>query len=49
MTEGHIFIDDIFGTSAIPKFGWQVDPFGASTVCHAHFAQMNFDATLISR
>eukprot|EP01116_Phalansterium_solitarium_P021418 TRINITY_DN664_c0_g1_i1.p1 TRINITY_DN664_c0_g1~~TRINITY_DN664_c0_g1_i1.p1 ORF type:complete len:981 (-),score=289.32 TRINITY_DN664_c0_g1_i1:155-3097(-) len=47
MTEGHQFLLNTFGVR--PRFGWQVDPFGASSVVHEHFALMGFDATVISR
>lgn len=30
MQQGHQFLIDNFGSKAIPKIGWQIDPFGAS-------------------
>jgi hypothetical protein len=47
MTLGHKFIKETFGV--VPRFGWQIDPFGASTVAHEQFALMGFDATVIDR
>lgn len=47
MTEGHRFIWETFG--ARPRFGWQIDPFGGSSVVHEQFALMGFDGTVVDR
>ena len=49
MTHGAQFIVETFGEDAAPRFGWQIDPFGAYTVTHAHFYDMGFQATVIDR
>ena len=47
MTEGHLFLADTFG--AVPKFGWQIDPFGASQATPILFGLMGFKATITDR
>ncbi|XP_071493889.1 epididymis-specific alpha-mannosidase-like [Diadema antillarum] len=47
MTEGHAFIYETFGVR--PRFGWHVDPFGASAATPSLFALMGFNAHLTSR
>ena len=49
MTEGHQFIVSLFGESAAPKYGWQIDPFGHSNVVHEQFGLMGFEATVLDR
>lgn len=44
MTEGHRFLIREFGEDAIPRIGWQIDPFGLSQVTATMFSQMCFDA-----
>ncbi|RXN21451.1 epididymis-specific alpha-mannosidase isoform X1 [Labeo rohita] len=47
LTEGHGFLYETFGVR--PRFGWHVDPFGASATTPVLFALAGFDAHLISR
>ncbi|XP_011673874.2 epididymis-specific alpha-mannosidase [Strongylocentrotus purpuratus] len=47
MTEGHAFIYETFGVR--PRFGWHVDPFGATAATPTLFALMGFNAHLTSR
>merc|ERR1719238_394620 len=47
MTIGHEFIWNTFGV--VPKYGFQCDPFGASSVFAAQSALMGFDAHIIDR
>ena len=49
MTEGHQFIVSLFGESAAPKYGWQIDPFGHSNTVHEQFGLMGFEATVLDR
>lgn len=49
MTEGHEWLNTTLGAQAVPRFGFQVDPFGASSVFAWHSALMGFDAHVISR
>jgi hypothetical protein len=35
--------------SHIPRYGWQIDPFGLSNVVHEQFAWMGFNATVLGR
>lgn len=49
MTEGHLFLQDHFGPSALPKHGWQIDPFGHSAVTPIMFAQMGMSYTVTDR
>eukprot|EP00324_Dicrateria_rotunda_P010250 CAMPEP_0206182322 /NCGR_PEP_ID=MMETSP1474-20131121/69458_1 /ASSEMBLY_ACC=CAM_ASM_001110 /TAXON_ID=97495 /ORGANISM="Imantonia sp., Strain RCC918" /LENGTH=221 /DNA_ID=CAMNT_0053597009 /DNA_START=133 /DNA_END=795 /DNA_ORIENTATION=+ len=44
MTEGHRFLVREFGPDAIPRIGWQIDPFGLSQATATMFSQMCFDA-----
>ena len=44
MTEGHRFLTENFGSTAVPRIGWQIDPFGLSQVTATIFSQMCFDA-----
>ena len=44
MTEGHRFLLREFGPDAIPRIGWQIDPFGLSQATATMFSQMCFDA-----
>ena len=47
LLEGHAFIYETFGVR--PRFGWHVDPFGATAATPTLFALMGFDAHLTSR
>lgn len=47
MTEGHQYLFDTFGVR--PRFGWQIDPFGHSSLTPSLFALMGFDALVINR
>uniref|UniRef100_A0A8C1FXU6 Alpha-mannosidase n=1 Tax=Cyprinus carpio TaxID=7962 RepID=A0A8C1FXU6_CYPCA len=47
LSEGHGFLYETFGVR--PRFGWHVDPFGASATTPVLFALAGFDAHLISR
>jgi len=49
MQQGHQFLIDTFGSKAIPKIGWQIDPFGASVGTPVLLAYDCFDALVISR
>ena len=49
MTEGHRWIAEHFGASALPVFGWQIDPFGHAASTPIFFAQMGFSATVTDR
>eukprot|EP01079_Euglenida_sp_SAG-EU17-18_P010784 gene10784-1960_t len=49
MTEGHLWIRSLFGEDAVPRIGWQIDPFGHSSVCHRHFGEMGFHSTVLDR
>lgn len=44
MTAGHTYLQREFGPRAIPRVGWQIDPFGLSQVTATLFSQMCFDA-----
>lgn len=46
MTQGHSYISTLFGSDAVPRYGWQIDPFGHSSVAHRHFMEMGFKATV---
>ncbi|KAJ4462635.1 putative Lysosomal alpha-mannosidase [Paratrimastix pyriformis] len=47
MTEGHEFMMKTLGVR--PRIAWHIDPFGASCVSPALFADMGFDAFIINR
>jgi lysosomal alpha-mannosidase len=49
MTRGHRMLTDTFGKCAVPKIGWQIDPFGHSQEQAALFAQMGFDGLFFGR
>ena len=51
MTWGHRRLSEIMGGSkcAIPRIGWQIDPFGHSREQASLFAQMFFDAQFFAR
>jgi hypothetical protein len=49
MTSGHHFLSKEFGSSAIPRIGWQIDPFGLSQVTASLFSNMCFDANVAWR
>ena len=47
ITIGHEFVYDTFGV--VPRFSFEVDPFGTGTVLPWIFAKSGFDAHIISR
>uniref|UniRef100_A0A336M0Y1 Alpha-mannosidase n=1 Tax=Culicoides sonorensis TaxID=179676 RepID=A0A336M0Y1_CULSO len=48
-TWGLKFLKDEFGECAIPKIGWQIDPFGHSREQASLFAQMGYDGMFFGR
>lgn len=48
-TLGFKFLNDTFGECAIPKIGWQIDPFGHSREQASLFAQFGFDGLFFGR
>lgn len=48
-TYGLQFLKDTFGKCALPKIGWQIDPFGHTREMASIFSQMGFDALFFSR
>lgn len=49
MTWGHRRLTDSLGKCAIPKIGWQIDPFGHSREQALLFTQMAFDGLFFGR
>lgn len=49
MTLGHQWLLKTFGECAVPKIGWQIDPFGHSREQANLFAQMGFDGLFFGR
>jgi hypothetical protein len=49
MTTGHQWLLDTFGEKARPQFGFQVDPFGASSAFAAISALMGFNGHIVAR
>lgn len=49
MTLGHVFLARNFGLDAVPRTGWQIDPFGASAVMPLLLRGMNFTNHVIDR
>lgn len=47
MTLGHEFVLDTFGI--VPRIGWQIDPFGASSMTATLFSRYGFDAWVNDR
>lgn len=43
------FLKETFGSDAIPRVGWQVDPFGHSSTQAAFSALYGFDAQFFGR
>lgn len=47
---GHKFIAEVFGPTALPTIGWQIDPFGHSSLqAHLMGALLGFDAVFLGR
>lgn len=46
-TTGHRYLNDQFGV--VPRFGWQIDPFGHSAVTPALFRLFGYEAVVINR
>ncbi len=49
MTCGHEFVLDAFGAKALPRFSFEVDPFGATRWIATMYAMLGYDAHIISR
>lgn len=49
LTYGHKWLNDTFGHCAVPKIGWQIDPFGHSREYASILAQMGFDGLFLGR
>mmetsp|Transcript_3054 Transcript_3054/g.4548 ORF Transcript_3054/g.4548 Transcript_3054/m.4548 type:complete len:1202 (+) Transcript_3054:113-3718(+) len=47
MTAGHQYLLENFGVT--PRIGWQIDPFGHSSITPTLFKEMGFDALVINR
>ena len=47
--EGHRYLVKEFGNKAVPRIGWQIDPFGHSRGTAALFAWDCMDAVVIDR
>eukprot|EP00954_Amorphochlora_amoebiformis_P000727 56689-Amorphochlora_amoeboformis.AAC.1 len=47
MTTGHQYLVENFGVQ--PRIGWQIDPFGHSSITPSLFKAMGFDALVINR
>lgn len=49
-TLGHGFLRDAFGPAALPRVGWQLDPFGHSAVQASHLGSgVGFEAVFFGR
>ena len=49
-TRGHAFIAREFGTAALPRVGWQLDPFGHASTQATHLGSgVGFDAVFLGR
>ena len=48
-TIGHQFLLQNFGPAAIPKTGWQIDPFGHSRTMGTLFALMGMNSWFFGR
>eukprot|EP01114_Cavostelium_apophysatum_P007845 TRINITY_DN2004_c0_g1_i3.p1 TRINITY_DN2004_c0_g1~~TRINITY_DN2004_c0_g1_i3.p1 ORF type:complete len:1212 (-),score=393.06 TRINITY_DN2004_c0_g1_i3:43-3678(-) len=47
VTEGHEYILKYFNT--VPRFAWQIDPFGHSSLTPTLFSQMGYEGLVINR
>jgi len=47
LTLGHLFLKETFGV--VPRDGWQVDPFGASSATPVFLSMMGFRSHVVSR
>lgn len=47
VTAGHQYLLENFGIQ--PRIGWQIDPFGHSSITPSLFKEMGFDAMVINR
>ena len=44
-TLGHVWIADTFGVEALPRAGWQIDPFGHAAAQAEMYALMGMDSS----
>ncbi|KYR02083.1 alpha-mannosidase [Tieghemostelium lacteum] len=49
LTDGHKFIIEHFGEEYLPTSGWQIDPFGHSTLTATVQAQMGYKHVILDR
>ncbi|KYQ91603.1 alpha-mannosidase [Tieghemostelium lacteum] len=49
LADGHRFITDHFGEEFLPRSGWQIDPFGHSTLSAYIQAQMGYKHIVLDR
>lgn len=49
LQEGHSYIRESFGSEAVPKIGWQIDPFGHSAATPRVYAAMGYKAMVLGR
>jgi hypothetical protein len=47
VSEGHDYLENLFGVR--PKIGWQIDPFGHSSLTPSLWSLMGYDAMVINR
>ena len=45
--EGHAWIRNVFGPEHRVRYGWQIDPFGASASSAAMMAMMGYDGLVL--
>lgn len=49
LSYGMKWLNETFGSCALPKIGWQIDPFGHSREQASLFSQMGFDGMFLGR
>lgn len=49
LSYGMKWLNDTFGSCALPRIGWQIDPFGHSREQASIFSQMGFDGLFLGR